>query len=78
MARESGYESSRAACPFYRGSSPKGHYIRCEGIGGAVTVKLNYSGEERQRAEQLAAFCQDCYAECPVYRAIYTSKGYGT
>lgn len=75
MAKESGYESSRTTCPFYRGSSKREQYIRCEGIGEAVTIKLNYE-KERQRVKQLTAFCQSCYADCPTYRAIMQSKGY--
>ncbi len=68
MSRESDFEAGKALCPFYKGSSARDHYIRCEGIEGATTVKLNYSGRERQRVNQLEARCFSCYEGCGLYR----------
>jgi len=70
MSRESDYEAGKALCPFYKGSSAKEHYIRCEGIGCAVSLKLNYSGRERQRLNQLESRCFSDYPDCEVCQAI--------
>lgn len=74
MARETEYEQTKIRCPFYRGGSGKRRSIRCEGIGDAQTITQTY-GNERQRARQLTVFCQDCYANCEVYRMIVESHG---
>ena len=68
MSRESDFEAGKAMCPYYKGSSAREHYIRCEGVEGAVTVKLNYSGKERQRVAQLETRCFRCFDECAIYR----------
>ena len=74
MSRESDFEACRVRCPFYRGSSGREHYIRCEGIRGAQSIRINYSGRERQRVRRLETFCQNCYEKCEIYQAIDRSK----
>lgn len=71
---ESEYGQSKVRCPFYRGGSGKHRSIRCEGIGDAQSITQTYRNE-RQRTRQLTVFCQDCYANCEIYRAIVESHG---
>lgn len=67
------YGQTKAKCPFFQGSSGEKHFIRCTGIGNAASTLLTYR-TERQRKQQLAVFCQDCYANCEVYRMVIESQ----
>lgn len=67
------WKDQNIRCPFYRGEDARKHKIICEGLGDARSMAWNFRSE-RQRIRQLEIFCQDCYANCEMYRMIRESK----
>lgn len=68
--RGTGWSSAAAIakCPFYRSNNDKYQTITCEGVCGAMTVRLTFKAF-RTYAEQLRKCC-DIEPDCPINRAV--------
>jgi hypothetical protein len=58
-------------CPFFR-DLPEGA-IKCEGVGDAESVQLNY-GCRKDKRTQLEVFCERKWENCEIARLILATK----
>lgn len=69
------WRTGKIRCPYFRHEDKNRHVIKCEGLGDAVSMSWNFTGEdERQRIRQMEVFCQGCFEKCEMYRMIEQSK----
>ena len=69
MSKSSRYRSVK--CPFFR-DMPE-NTIKCEGLGDARSVQLNY-GCRADKRRQLEIFCERCWEKCEIARMIRAEK----